>query len=195
MKKAGKYIAQKQKKRGKRLLGVTILAWVLMILLVVSLVLLPNRNDNSAAGIPAAPPATQPVNDTEPTTQPTEPVDPTAAWEMGYIAARSNDAAYYDGDGALLGTLPRGTQVKYETGAEGITQILFDGVIRYLGEEAAIVSDPADIIPAHGLYVKTAVNLRDIDGKLLDMFASKGQTVDVNGCDYFTKMAAYICIA
>lgn len=184
MKKAGKNTAQKQKKRGKRLLRVTIMVWVLMILLVVSLALLPDRSDNSEAATPSDPPVTQPAKDTEPKTQPTEPADPTEAWKTGYIAARSNDAPYYDGEGAPLGTLPRGTQVKYETDAQGITQILFDGVIGHLGEEAAVAADPADIIPAHGLYVKTAVNLRDSDGKLLEAFASKGQIVDVNGCDY-----------
>jgi len=38
--------------------------------------------------------------------------------------------------------------------------------------------------PVQTLYVRTAVNLRDADGKLLAAFADKGQAVTVTGYDY-----------
>jgi len=110
--------------------------------------------------------------------------EPTQKWETGFVAALSPSATYCDEVGAPLDTIPRGTQVEYAITPDGRTEIHFDGVMGYLQEEAYIVSDTADVIPHHTLYVRTAVNLRDIDGRLLGVFAEKGTAVDVTGCDY-----------
>ena len=120
------------------------------------------------------------------TTQPptTETVDPTADWETGFVATLNGSAVWYDAEGAPLGNLTRGSQVTYGTTPEGRNGILVDGVIGYLQEEAYIVCDPADVVPAHTLYVRTAVNLRSAEGKLLEAFADKGTAVEVTGCDY-----------
>ena len=193
MKRTGKY--RRYRKR-RPVMGVLIAtACVLAILTAVGMYLLPDymaKNDHSrqeetettdTQSTVKTEPTTEPVP--EPTqTQPTEPVDPTEHWETGWIAAMDADVPYYDAEGVQLGTLSRGTQVKYETGADGTTQILLGGVMGYLPQQAYIVCDPADIIPAQELYVRTAVNLRDIDGSLLDTFAEKGQAVAVTGCDY-----------
>ena len=131
---------------------------------------------------PTQPPTTQP-----PTTQPTEPADPTELWETGLIASCEQEVSWYDGDGVALGTLSRGTQVKYEGKADGKTEILWEGITGFLPEDAYIVTDAADLIPAHTRYVRTAVNFRDADGRLLEPFAQKGQPVEVTGYDYFLE--------
>ena len=139
------------------------------------------------------------VNDTEttaatemPTEAPTEApateaTEPPHNWQTGLIAVMRHEASYYDEDGVFLGALPRGTQVEYERTPDGKTALLLDDTIVYLQEGAAWVSDPADVIPAHTLYVRTAVNLRDVEGKLLDTFADKGAAVEVTGCDYVSE--------
>lgn len=132
------------------------------------------------------------VNESSETTIPSEPTqapttestEPPRKWETGYVATLELDAEYYDGAGAPLGTLIRGTQVGYEVMPDGRTELLVSGMIGYLQEGAYIVADAAHIIPAHTLYVRTAVNLRDVDGRLLPAFADKGQAVDVTGYDY-----------
>lgn len=124
----------------------------------------------------------------DPTETPTvETTVPEPEWETGYISTLELNAAYCDEEGAPLGTLPRGTQVEYVITSEGTTRMRLDGVIGYLQEGAAVVSDAADVIPAHQLYVRTAVNLRDIEGKLLSALADKGAAVDVTGYDYLRE--------
>ena len=134
-----------------------------------------------------------PVETTEATVL-TEPVETTVVsepphlWETGYISTMSLDAAYCDAEGVTLGTLLRGTQVEYEITPDGRIAILLDGEIVYLQQGAeAIVSDAAKVIPEHTLYVRTAVNLRDAEGRLLPAFAEKGAVVQVTGFDYLDK--------
>ena len=116
-----------------------------------------------------------------PTTTASEPAE---VWEEGYISTLEQEAAYGDAEGNPLGTLPRGALVEYQTEEDGRTAICLSGERVYLlDQEARIVSDPADIIPAHTLYVRTAVNLRDADGRLLPAFAEKGAVVEVIGYD------------
>ena len=119
---------------------------------------------------------------TEPPT--TETTEPPIVWENGFISTLEPSAALTDESGAPLATLIRGTQVQYTVTEEGVTQLLWQDSIGYLPEGAAIVSDPALAIPAHTLYVRTAVNLRDVNGKLLPAFAEKGTAVNVTGYDY-----------
>ena len=129
--------------------------------------------------------ATQPPTETEPA--PPEPTEFVPVWKAGYLATLQLDAQYYDENGTALGTLLRGAQVEYAVTPEGKTILLVDGVIVNLQEGAYAVSDPARVIPAHSLYVRTAVNLRDAEGKLLEVFADKGTAVGVTGCDYLLE--------
>ena len=183
MKKAGKYRAYRRYRKRRPILGVLIvIACVLVLGIMAGEYLLPylaNRDDSTVATAPSDAP-TQPSEET----LPTEETEPVRQWETGFIAALNQNAAYFDGEGSPLGTIPRGTQVEYETMPDGTTEILLNDRVVKLEEGASVVSDPADIIPTHSLYVRTAVNLRTIDGKLQETFAEKGQAVEVTGCDY-----------
>ena len=107
--------------------------------------------------------------------------------EIGFVSTVGLEAAYYDEAGMQLGTLPRGAQVEYLVTDEGVTQLYIDGVAGYLREDAVLVADIAQIIPAHTLYVRTTVNLRDQEGKLLAPLAAKGMAVTVTGYDYICE--------
>lgn len=48
-------------------------------------------------------------------------------------------------------------------------------------------TEPAETFPVHTQYVRTAVNLRDGDGKLLETFLEKGTAVEVSGFDYLLE--------
>ena len=117
----------------------------------------------------------------------TEPTQPLQLWELGYLAGEALEVTYFDEAGSSIGTLQRGTQVDYATTAEGRISILLNDEVVYLPEDTSIVSDPDEVIPAYTLYVRTAVNLRDMEGRLLDAFAEKGTPVDVIGCDYLLE--------
>ena len=114
----------------------------------------------------------------------TEPTEPPIAWETGYIAAMDTLIPYFNENGATLGSLPRGAQVEYESIPAGRQAIRLGDEIGYLREGASVVADPSDAIPTHTLYVRTAVNLRDAQGRLLDIFVRKGTALEVTGCDY-----------
>lgn len=132
-----------------------------------------------------SPATTVPAESTQaPTTVATEPPH---NWETGYIGGLSSETAYYGEDGAPLGTFTRGTQVEYEMTSDGSYSVLLDDAIVYLSEEAAVVTDAADIIPAHSLYVRTAVNLQDEGCRLMETFADKGTAVEVTGYDYLLE--------
>ena len=117
----------------------------------------------------------------ETTTQATtEATEPAPVIEQGYIAALTAEVAYCDETGTVLGSFVRGTQVEY---IDETREILLDGASVYL-QEGSIVSDVAEVIPAHTLYVRSAVDLRYGDGKLLETFMEKGAAVEVIGYDY-----------
>ena len=131
-----------------------------------------------------------PEESTVPTTLPpqtTVVTEPPHQWNTGYIATLDTQAEYRDEAGNVLGTLVRGTRVDYEITPEGRLSMLVDGAIVYPGEEAAIVTDPAEVIPGHGLFVRTTVNLRDREGRLLETLAEKGTGVQVIGYDYLLE--------
>ena len=136
---------------------------------------------------PTEAPTTEPTE--APTTEATEPpttvaTEPEHHWETGFVATLGLEAAYCDEEGTPLGTLLRGTLVEYELTSDGKILVLVNETVGYLQEDASVAADYADIIPAHTLYVRTAVNLRDIDGRLLEPFAEKGAAVAVTGFDY-----------
>ena len=128
-----------------------------------------------------------PPETTAPTTQPPETTlvtEPPHNWQTGYLSTGDLTAEYCDGDGTVLDTLIRGTQVEYEITPEGRTALLLEDTIVYLGQGAAVVTDPAEVIPAQTLYVRTTANLRDAEGRLLDILMEKGTAVEVTGCDH-----------
>ena len=141
----------------------------------------------AGCGHPQAPETTEalPIETTVPPT--TVVTEPPHNWVTGYISTCNTDAAYCGEDGAVLGSLLRGTQVQYEITPEGKISLLLEGAIVYLDEEATVVTDPADVVPGHTLFVRTAVNLRDQEGRLLETFAEKGTAVEVTGCDYLLE--------
>ncbi|MBR5011402.1 MAG: hypothetical protein IKY12_02480, partial [Clostridia bacterium] len=118
---------------------------------------------------------------------PTASLDPTAKWRFGYVASLDHEVAYTDENGNPLGTLTRGSKVKFNAGTDGRTEIFTEGSRGYLQEGAFIANNIADVIPAHTLYVRTAVNLRNENGRLLEIFAEKGESVEVTGYDYFEE--------
>ena len=133
--------------------------------------------------------ATTEMSSVTETTEPTEatttaPTEPPLNWETGFVASSDLNIMFYEENHSAFGNISRGTQIEYALTPEGMTVVRFNGIVGHLQAEAYIVSDPADAIPAHTLYVRTAVNLRDIDGKLLPTLAGKGQPVEVTGCDY-----------
>ena len=137
----------------------------------------------TGCGGPEAPETTAPT--TEPTEPPTTVVtEPPHCWQAGYIAAMETEAAYLDESGQVLGTLLRGTPVEYEITDQGLISLLLEDTIVFLAPEAAVVTDPALAVPEQSLFVRTAVNLRDGEGRLLETFLEKGTEVFVTGCDY-----------
>jgi len=140
----------------------------------------PGSSESTAA--PTIPTELPTTAETEPPT--TAETEPPHHWETGYISTLCLEATYCDEEGTPLGTLLRGTQVEYEVTSEGRLLLCLEGDIVYLQEDATIVTDVARVIPAHTLYVRTAVNLRDLDGRLLAPFADKGAAVQVTGYDY-----------
>lgn len=114
----------------------------------------------------------------------TVPTQPLQLWELGYLAGTELEVTYFDEAGFPVGTLLRGAQVDYAIMPDGRICVLLNDGIAYLPEDTSIVSDPAAVIPAYTLYVRTAANLRDIEGKLLGAFAEKGTPVEIIGCDY-----------
>ena len=176
MKHTGKYSSSK---RNGAIVVIIVLICILVLLIAACAYLIWNGHGGGFMAAPTEP--TQTLPPTEPVTE--APTEPPHNWQPGYVASLALSAEYYSEGGAHLGTLIRGTQVDYEITPDGTTAILIDDTICYLGESAYIVSDAADCIPAHTLYVRTAVNLRDSDGKLLDAFADKGAAVEVTGCD------------
>ena len=126
---------------------------------------------------------TDPTDPGSDPSDPTDPVKPDPAWVTGYIASVDSEAAYYDKDGKELGKIQRGTEIEYLANVEGNIQIRFNNTTAYL-HEATAVTDVKKVIPAHTLYVRTPVNLRDVDGKLLKPLAAKGAAVEVTGYDY-----------
>ena len=119
---------------------------------------------------------------------PVETIEPIYKRESGYIASLTHEATYFDADGTPLGTLPRGTHIDYDIGPNGKIDILLNGSLVYLQEgNAKIVSEPTEIVIEHTLYIRSSVNLRTVEGKILSFLAEKGNPVNVIGCDYVDK--------
>ena len=135
---------------------------------------MPDSEESTAA-------ATQPEAEQAPAAVQTEPP---RQWETGYVAAFSPEAVYCDEQGNPLGTFRRGTQVEYEAMPDGSVEIALGDAVVYLQKGAYIAGEIADVIAPHSQYVRTAVNLRDIDGRLLETLAQKGTAVRITGCDY-----------
>ena len=126
-------------------------------------------------GLQSRPEATEPTVTTvptEPTTEPTTvPTEPPHNWQPGFVATLGLKTEYTDETGAALGTLTRGQPVEYEMTEDGRTSILVNDRICYLQEGTYVVTDTADTVPEHTRYVRSAVNLRTREGRLLETFA------------------------
>ena len=125
---------------------------------------------------------------TEPPT--TEPTEPPLVWEPGYIAAMMAETALVDEAGSELASLIRGTEIEYTLTPEGTTLVRLGELEGYLPEGTTIAADRESVIPEHTLYVRSAVNLRDAEGRLLEAFGDKGTAVTVTGCDYVDETGA-----
>lgn len=126
-------------------------------------------------------PSTVPAQTTEPTV--VVETEPPHHWETGYISTLSLDAAYCDEAGNPLGTLIRGTQVEYELTPEGGYLLRMEDDVAWLEAGASIVPEVEQSIPVHTLYIRSTVNLRDAQGRLLETLGEKGTAVQVTGCD------------
>ena len=180
MKTKGKYFPPKKRGKGKAFL------YIFLCILLIGAVVLgcclfqeEAPDDSSVTAVTTGP--VQEETTEEPTTETTEPP---RQWQTGFVAAMGLEAKCYNEEGSGVGSLPRGTQVLYEVMPDGSVELLLDDGIVVLEEQAYIVSDLADVVPDHTLYVRTAVNLRDIDGSLLAALGDKGAAVEVTGCDY-----------
>ena len=127
-------------------------------------------------------PSTVPVQTTEPTV--VVETEPPHHWETGYISTLGLEAAYYDEAGNPLGTLVRGTRVEYELTPDGGYLLRMEDGLAYLETGVAIVPEAEQSIPEHTLYIRSAVNLRDDQGRLLETLGEKGSVVQVTGFDY-----------
>ena len=130
--------------------------------------------------------ATDPTDGTQPDGNGGD-IQVTPTWKTGYIASVNTTAPYCDANSNVLGVLLRGAEVEYLENAEGPIQVRCNGQTVYLQEGASVVATLAEIIPEHTLYVKSAVNLRDKNGKLLAPLAGKGDSVKVTGYDYMAS--------
>ena len=113
-----------------------------------------------------------------------ETTETTIPFDTGLVGGPDAEVPYYDELGAELGALIRGTEVEYRETEEKKLEIRVGEISGFLQEGAYIASDVTAVVPAHTLYVRSAVNLRDVDGRLLAPLANKGDTVEVLGCDY-----------
>ena len=109
--------------------------------------------------------------------------EPAPVRQTGYLASLRATVEYRDEAGSVLGTLVRGKSLEYEIDPDGSIRVLIDGVAVTLSEEGSIVSDPSLAVPEHELFVRSAVDLRDESGRLLDTFAPKGTPLTVTGFD------------
>lgn len=198
MKNTGRYHANSKRRRKRRVnslrVGLLLVA-VLTILLIVGCLIagawrLLHKSGNENTDAEHATVETQTTQPGEETAAKEKNKDKGrlfSSWETGYIASMALEVEYFDKDGNSLGFLTRGTQVEYKTQSDGETRIQINDEKAYLQQGASIVSDYGQVIPSHTLYVKSAVNLRDQEGKLLNPLADKGDAVQVVGCDYMNE--------
>ena len=170
----------KERKRSGLVILVVVLAVILCLLVGLLFAMPAILGENSGETAATEAPETTEVTE-EPTTAPTEPP---LVWENGFIAAMTAETILQDETGNQLAALIRGTQVEYAQTPEGTTLVRLGEAEGYLPEGVTIVADPVLVIPAHTLYVRTAVNLRNLEGRIQDAFADKGASVEITGCDY-----------
>ena len=192
MKKAGKFEAPREPAKGKLAVVLLVLACILTISVVSVFCFLRSGDGDTHVTTTAAETVETTGEMTEEPTQPipAETVDPTLHWKTGFVAAVGTFADYYDAYGTPAGRVLRGAELKYEVGPDGKTWIVANETVGYLEDGAGIVTDIAESVRAQTLYVRTTVNLRDMDGKLLATLAEKGSPLSVTGCDYVDENGA-----
>ena len=172
MKKRGKYT--KKPSTGRIILWcAAILALVAAVVLGV-MYFLPKFTGDSTETTGTAAPTTTAATTTAPApteTEPLETTEPAPKWEVGYIGGLEAEVPYYDLQGNLVGTLTRGTYVEYGPNSDGRICFVLDCMAAYLAPDTYLAAEDTAVIPEHTLYVRTAVNLRDAGGRLLEAFA------------------------
>lgn len=190
MKKNGKYLAPSKRKKGKIFL---VLFLCVVCSLAIAAFVAGGRSMSNKEPEPTTMPTQLQYTETEQeTTQPVQqeeivPTEPEHHWETGFVASWDSDVQVYDEEGVPLGALLRGAQVEYEPQTDGKTLVRTDEMLGFLQENATVVSDFAEVIPDHTLYVRSAVNLRDVEGNPLAALAEKGQPLAVTGFDYLNE--------
>ena len=101
-------------------------------------------------------------------------------WLSGYMAGTENEVYLQDESGQPAYAVIRGTPVEYAQRPDGRLQVRVGGVEGYC-QPGAVKTDPTQAVPEQVQYVRTAVNLRTEDGKILDYLTNKGDTVSILG--------------
>lgn len=180
MKNQGKYTQSNSQPGKKAVIWIIVAACVIAACAVTAVIWF-----NANPGVPGGTTPTTSAPTTEPTQAPTAaPTEPPLVWSTGFVATTGLAADYCGEDGAALGTLIRGTEVEYAQTPDGKIAVRVNGVEGFLQEGASIASDVIESVPEHTLYVRTALNLRDINGKLMTAFANKGESITITGCDF-----------
>ena len=175
---------EKKSSKGKAALFIIVTVLCLAALGFMAWVGLQEQVSDAPTTVPTSAP-TQPT--TEPTTVPTEPP---LVWEQGFVATLEQQADLTDESGEVLATLTRGAQIEFAVTPEGTTLIRAGEQEGYLPESVTIVQEASDCVPAHTLYVRTAVNLRQENGRIMETFIRKGEAVEITGCDYLQEDGA-----
>ncbi len=102
--------------------------------------------------------------------------------DMGYLAGLTGEIEVFDENGAVLCTLPRGTEVKYSLSEGGQMRIAAGDTAGFVSE-SQVVRDVSEVVPIHTEYVRTALNFRNADGSLMEALAGKGTALEIIGYD------------
>ena len=102
--------------------------------------------------------------------------------DTGYLAGLTGEIEVFDENGAVLCTLPRGTEVKYSLSEGGQMRIAAGDTAGFVSE-SQVVRDVSEVVPIHTEYVRTALNFRNADGSLMEALAGKGTALEIIGYD------------
>ncbi len=111
-----------------------------------------------------------------------QPEEVEKVWLKGYLASATNGATVHDKYLYPVASVPRGTEIEYWVNDKGVAEFDYNGALYYVKEQA-IVQDISACVLESTMYVRTAVNLVDENGKLLEHLAAKGDNINIIGCN------------